>query len=150
MERTFVMIKPDAVQRNLVGEIIKRFEHKGLKMAGMKFIKTSKELAEELYEVHQGKHFYEGLVELATKSPTIVMVWEGSEAVKVARKLIGATQPREAEPGTIRGDYGMGLPENIIHGSDSVENAKKEMEIFFKPEELADYEKNADVWLGKD
>lgn len=150
MERTFVMIKPDAVQRNLVGEIIKRFEQKGLKMAGMRFIKTSKELAEELYEVHQDKHFYEGLVDLATKSPTIVMVWEGSEAVKVARKLIGATQPREAEPGTIRGDYGMGLPENIIHGSDSVENAEKEMSIFFKPGELAEYEKNADVWLGKD
>jgi nucleoside-diphosphate kinase len=150
MERTFCMIKPDAIQRNLAGEIISRFEKKGLKLMAMKFILMPKEKAEDLYAVHKGKPFYDGLIKLATSSPVIATVWEGTEAVKVVRTLIGSTKSREAAPGTVRGDYGMGVPENLVHASDSMENAQKEMSIFFSEDEMYAHEKHVDVWLGKE
>ena len=144
------MIKPDAIQRNLAGEIVSRFEKKGLKLVAMKFLLIPQEKAEELYAVHKGKPFYEGLIKLATSSPIIASVWEGTEAVKVVRTLIGSTKAREAAPGTVRGDYGIGVPENLVHASDSVENAQKEMSIFFPENEIYSHEKHVDVWLGKE
>lgn len=149
-ERTFCMIKPDAIQRNIAGDIIHRFEKKGLKLVAMKFLHMPLEKAEELYAVHKGKPFYDSLMQLATSSPVIVSVWEGNEAVKVVRTLVGATKSREAAPGTVRGDYGMGVPENLVHASDLVENAQKEMSIFFSEDEIYSHEKHVDTWLGKE
>jgi len=149
-ERTFSMIKPDGVQRNLVGEVIKRFEQKGLKLAALKMITFDEETVDKLYGVHKEKSFYQTLVDLAMGGPAVVMVWEGLEAVAVVRKLVGATQSRNAEPGSIRGDYGMGVPENMIHASDSLETAQKEIPIFFTDSEIKTYSKDIDRWLGKE
>jgi nucleoside-diphosphate kinase len=131
MDRTFVMVKPDAVARGLVGEIISRFEHKGLKVAELKMMTLSRELAEENYIEHRGKPFYADLVEYVMRGPVVVMILEGEQAVPVARMLIGATHPAEAAPGTIRGDFGIVISENIVHGSDSPESADREIGIFF-------------------
>lgn len=147
MEQTYVMIKPDGVQRNLIGEIICRLEKKGLKLAAMKFMRLSREQAAEHYREHQGKGFYQGLISFITSGPVVAMVWEGENAVAVARKLMGVTNPAEADPGSIRGMYGISVGRNIIHGADSVESAKREMAIYFKPEELVTYDKDLTQWI---
>lgn len=131
MDRTFVMIKPDAVARGLVGEIISRFEHKGLKVGQMKMMTLTRELAENNYAEHRDKPFYRDLVDYVMRGPVVVMILEGDRAVPVARTLIGATHPAEAAPGTIRGDFGIVISENIVHGSDSPESAEREIGIFF-------------------
>lgn len=146
VERTFVMLKPDAVQRGLVGEIISRLERKGLKIVALKLLRLDRALAERQYEVHRGKHFFEELVGFVTSSPVVAMVVEGEEAIKVVRKLMGATNPFEAEPGTIRGDFGLDLTKNLIHGSDSAETAKREIALFFRDEELLNYELSSGAW----
>ena len=136
VQRTFVMIKPDGVRRNLVGEIISRFEKRGMRIVGLKMVKMTREMAERLYEEHKGKSFYEELVSYITSGPVVAMVIEADEAVSVARKMIGATDPKEAAPGTIRGDFALSKAENVIHASDSPEKAQREMTIFFSPNEL--------------
>ena len=150
MERTFSMIKPDGVQRNLVGEIIKRYEQKGLKLVAMKLIQMDEKLAGQLYSIHKDKAFYQSLVDLAMSGPAVVTVWEGMDAVSVVRKLIGSTQAREATPGTVRGDFGIGVPENMIHASDSSETAEIEIKLFFTENELLSYTKDIDKWLGQE
>jgi len=135
-QRTFVMIKPDGVRRNLIGEIIGRFEKRGLKIIAMKMVKMNRDVAEKLYEEHRGKSFFEELINYITSGPVVCMVIEGDDVVSVIRKMIGNTDPKEASPGTIRGDYALSKSENVIHASDSEEKAKREMNIFFKEEEL--------------
>ena len=139
VERTFVIIKPDAVRRGLVGEIISHFERKGLKIVAMKMIRMSKEQAETLYAPHKGKSFYEGLIKFMTSSPCIVMILEGLEAVEQTRKLIGSTDCKRAEPGTIRFKYGLSTRFNLIHASDSLESFERESKIFFSESELNNY-----------
>ena len=147
MERTYVMVKPDGVQRNLVGEIISRFEKKGLKIAALKMLQISKELAERHYGEHKGKPFFEPLVEYITSGPVVAMVLEGKDAVSTARDMMGATNPLKAAPGTIRGTFGMDIGRNVIHGSDSVESANREIGIFFTPEEIVEYQRDTDNWI---
>ncbi|AEE93638.1 MULTISPECIES: nucleoside-diphosphate kinase [Acidianus] len=132
----FVMIKPDGVKRRLIGEIISRFEKRGLNIIAMKMVRISRETAEKLYEEHKGKSFFEDLISYITSGPVVCMVIEGDEAVSVIRKMIGATDPKEALPGTIRGDFALSKAENVIHASDSPEKAKKEMSLFFEETEL--------------
>mgnify|MGYP001772503757 FL=1 len=136
LQRTFVMIKPDGVRRNLVGEIISRFEKRGLKIIGMKMVKIDRSTAEKLYEEHKGKSFFEDLINYITSGPVVCMVIEGEDVVSVVRKMIGNTDPKEAPPGTIRGDYALSKAENVIHASDSEEKAKREISLFFREEEL--------------
>ncbi|MBF2035521.1 MAG: nucleoside-diphosphate kinase [Leptolyngbyaceae cyanobacterium T60_A2020_046] len=147
MERTFLMIKPDGVQRGLVGEVIRRFETKGFTLVGLKLMAVSRELAEQHYDVHRDKPFFGGLVDFITASPVVAMVWEGDGVVASARKIIGATNPLSAEPGTIRGDYGVTIGRNLIHGSDAVETAQREIALWFKDEELAAWEPTIKGWL---
>ncbi|MBF7017084.1 nucleoside-diphosphate kinase [Staphylococcus durrellii] len=147
MERTFLMIKPDAVQRNLIGEIISRIERKGLKLVGGKIMTVDKSLAETHYAEHVDKPFYNNLVSFITSAPVFAMVVEGENAVHVARHIIGSTNPSEATPGTIRGDLGLTVGRNIIHGSDSVEAANKEINLWFNLNELSDYEQPRNPWL---
>lgn len=149
MERTFIMLKPDAVQRGLVGEIISRFEKKGLKLVGMKLIQVDRALAEEHYAEHRGKGFFEPTVGYIMSSPVVAMVWEGKNGVALARELMGTTNPANANPGSIRGMYGMDISRNIIHGSDSVASAEREIALYFKPEEVADYVKAGEEWLSE-
>jgi nucleoside-diphosphate kinase len=141
------MIKPDGVQRRLIGRIVGRIEDKGLRLAGLKLIQMSPKQAQELYSIHQGKPFYDTLVKFITASPAVVMVIEGHQAVAVVRKLLGATFGFNAEPGTIRGDYGGSKGFNLIHGSDAVDSAKREIPIFFQESELARYEHVDNVWV---
>ncbi|MBO8137007.1 MAG: nucleoside-diphosphate kinase [Desulfotomaculum sp.] len=147
MERTFIMIKPDAVQRGLIGEIISRFEKKGFQLVGMKMMQITRELAESHYGEHKGKPFFGPLVDYITSSPVVAMVWEGKEVIAAARKMMGATNPLQAEPGSIRGTYGVDVGRNIIHGSDSPESAEREINLFFKPEELLTYSRTLDSWI---
>jgi nucleoside-diphosphate kinase len=147
MERTFIMIKPDGVQRNLVGEVIRRFETKGFKLVGLKLLSVSKELAEKHYDVHKERPFFAGLVEFITSSPVVAMVWEGDGVVASARNLIGATNPLTSPPGTIRGDFGVSVGRNLIHGSDAIETAKYEISLWFTPEELVSWEPTVNPWL---
>ena len=147
MERTFIMIKPDGVARGLVGEIIERFEKKGLKLVAMKMMVIDKALAERHYAEHKGKPFFEGLVKFITSGPVVTMVWEGVNAVSIARGMMGKTNPQESLPGTIRGDYGIITGRNIIHGSDSVQSAEREISLFFKPEEILAYRLPDEVWI---
>ncbi len=149
-EQSFVMLKPDAVARGLVGEVLKRFESKGFKILALKQINMSKAQAEELYAEHKGKPFYKSLIDLATSGPCVVTVMEGVEGVQAIRDFIGKTNPRQAGAGTIRGDFGMGLPKNVIHASDSVKSAKREIPIYFKPEEILKYARCCDDWLGEE
>ncbi len=139
MERSLVLIKPDAVQRGLSGAIISRLESLGLKLAGVKMLHMDKALAQKHYGVHQGKSFFEGLVNYITSGPIVAMVWEGEQAIEVIRKAMGATDPAKAAPGTIRKDFGLDIERNAIHGSDSVETAEKEVKLFFSPEEIFQY-----------
>jgi nucleoside-diphosphate kinase len=147
LERTFLAIKPDGVQRGLVGEIIRRFEAKGFTLVGLKFMMVSRELAEQHYDVHREKSFFTGLVEFITSGPIVAMVWEGEGIVAAARKMIGATNPLTAEPGTIRGDFGINIGRNIIHGSDAVETARREVSLWFKEEELASWQPSLISWI---
>jgi nucleoside-diphosphate kinase len=147
VERTFVMIKPDAVGRRLCGEIIRRYEEKGLKLVGMKMQIVSRELADRHYAEHRGKKFYESLVAFITSGPTLQMVWEGENAVAVVRKLNGATNSQEADFGTVRGDFGMTVQNNLVHASDSLETAKREITLYFKDSELWSYTLPGEHWL---
>ncbi|ACC84557.1 nucleoside-diphosphate kinase [Nostoc sp. UCD121] len=147
MERTFLAIKPDGVQRGLVGEIIRRFETKGFTLVGLKFLKVSKELAEQHYGVHRERPFFGSLVEFITSSPVVAMVWEGDGVVASARKIIGATNPLTSEPGTIRGDFGINIGRNLIHGSDAPETAQQEIALWFKDEELVNWQPHITPWL---
>ncbi len=147
MERTFVMVKPDGVQRGLIGKIISRLERKGLKIVAMKMMKIEESLAEEHYVEHKEKPFFKDLIGYITSGPVVAMVIEGKEAIKVVRTLVGKTNPREALPGTIRGDYGMDVGRNVIHASDSLESAKREINLFFKEEEIVSYSKADEIWI---
>jgi nucleoside-diphosphate kinase len=141
------MVKPDGVQRGLCGEILSRFEKKGLKLVAMKLMVIPKEVAENHYGEHKDKPFFPSLISYITSGPVLAMVWEGESAVSVCRNMMGKTNPKESAPGTIRGDFGMQTGMNIIHGSDSVESAEREISIFFKPEELVSYEKTIQSWI---
>ena len=147
MERTYLMVKPDGVQRGLCGEIVSRFEKKGLKLVAMKLMVIPKEVAENHYGEHKGKPFFPSLISYITSGPVLAMVWEGEDAVSVCRNMMGKTNPKESAPGTIRGDYGIQVGMNIIHGSDSVESAEREISIFFRPEELVSYDKTIQSWI---
>ncbi len=147
MERTFLAIKPDGIQRGLVGEIIRRFETKGFTLIGLKFLKVSAELAQQHYDVHRERPFFTGLVEFITSGPVVAMVWEGDGVITSARKIIGATNPLTAEPGTIRGDLGINIGRNLIHGSDAPETAQKEIALWFKDEELVSWQPHLTPWL---
>ena len=147
MEQTFSMIKPDAVQRNLVGEIIGRFEKKGLKLAALKLLSINNELAERHYAEHVGKPFFKDLVSFITSGPVVAMVWEGQNAIQVVRTMMGKTDPQEALPGTIRGDFGLFTGNNIVHGSDSPESASREINLFFSQDEIITYKKDLDSWV---
>jgi len=146
-ERTLIIIKPDAIQRHLAGRIIERFEKKGFKLVAAKFIQISKELAGKLYAVHRDKPFYEGLITYITSAPSIVIVFEADRVIDMARKIMGATFGYEAQPGTIRGDFGCSQRHNLVHGSDSHESAEREIKLFFNPDELVDYELADEYWL---
>jgi nucleoside-diphosphate kinase len=148
VERTLIIVKPEGVQRGLIGEVIARFEHKGLKVVGLKLMQIPRETAEKHYAEHVGKPFYEGLVAHITSSPVVVGVLEGPDAVSVARTMMGVTNPRQAAPGTIRGDHGLDIGFNIIHGSDGQEAAQREISIFFAPAELVSYDRAADRWVA--
>ena len=147
MEREFIMIKPDGMQRGLAGEVISRIEKVGFKIIAMKLIKVSMEQAEEQYAIHKGKPFYEGLLQYITSEPVIAMVVEGKDAVQVTRKIVGATNPVDAEPGSIRGDYALEIGRNIIHAGDSPENAIIEYKIYFDEEEFLNYKRIDEDWL---
>ncbi|GGJ10991.1 MULTISPECIES: nucleoside-diphosphate kinase [Paenibacillus] len=147
MERTFLMIKPDGVQRGLIGRIISRLEDKGFKLIGGKFLIPTKEQAERHYAEHVGKAFYGELIDFITSGPVFAMVWEGDDVITLSRMVMGKTQVKEALPGTIRGDFAAHTPFNLIHGSDSPESAEREIANFFAPDELSVYEKNISAWL---
>ena len=147
LERTYIMIKPDGVQRGCVGEIIARFEKKGFKLLAMKLYSPSKQLLEEHYKDLKEKPFFPKLVEYMMMGPVVCMIWQGREVVKTGRKMLGATNPLNSEPGTIRGDYCIESGRNIIHGSDSVESAEREIKLWFKPEEINEYKRDSDKWL---
>ncbi len=146
-ERTLIIIKPDGVQRHLIGEIIGRFEKKGLKLVAAKFLKLDKTLAAKLYSVHKGKPFYEKNVEFLSSSPVLAMVWEAKGVIEITRRMFGATFGFESSPGTIRGDLGCSMHFNLVHGSDSTESANYEIPIFFRPEEIVNYEFADERWL---
>ena len=148
MERTFVMLKPDAVSRALMGEIISRFEKKGLKMVAAKFMRISEEMASRHYAEHLDKDFYPKLLNFITSGPVLAMVWEGENSISVVRTLVGKTDPAEASPGTIRGDYGMIKTMNLIHASDSSDSAEREISIFFRDEEIIDWKRADQNWLS--
>lgn len=147
MERTFIAIKPDGVQRGLVGEIIRRFEKKGFTLVGLKQLQVSRELAESHYDVHRERPFFGGLVDFITSAPVVAMVWEGDGVVASARQIIGATNPLTSAPGTIRGDFGVNIGRNLIHGSDAVETAQREIALWFKDDELVSWTPTISTWL---
>ncbi len=146
-EKTFVMLKPSTIARGMIGEALERMEKKGLKIVAMKMTQTTQEEAAKLYAVHTGKPFYDELVRFVTSGPIVAMVVEGDDAVKVMRKLVGATNAKEAEPGTIRGDFALSKQKNAVHASDSVENAQYEMSIFFSPKEIVSYKRADENWI---
>ena len=147
MERTLAIIKPDGVQRGLVGPVITRLERRGLRLVAMRFMQITKELAGRHYAVHKGKPFYAPLLDYITSGPVVVMVWEAPDAIAIVRKTMGATRPAEAEPGTIRGDFGLEVGRNIVHGSDGPETAAFEIGLFFDRDELVDWECSTDRWV---
>lgn len=146
MEQTFVIVKPDAVQRGLVGEIIMRFERRGLKFAAMKLVQVSEELARKHYSVHEGKPFFDGLIRYITSAPVVAMVVEGTDAIALVRNTVGATRPAEAAPGTIRGDFGIEVGRNLVHASDGPETAASEIALWFGDEMIA-WERDTDPWI---
>ena len=147
MEKTFVCVKPDGVQRGLIGEVVKRFENRGFVLCAAKFMQVSPELAAKHYAEHEGKPFYNGLVNYITSGPVFAMVWEGENVIATARQMMGSTNPIDAQPGTIRGDFGLTVGKNVIHGSDSPESAEREIKLFFKEEELVHYTKLMNDWI---
>jgi len=148
MQKTLVLVKPDGVHRRLVGTLLSRFEQKGLRLVGLKLVQASHELAEKHYAVHKGKPFYDSLIRFITQGPTAAMVLEGREAVAAVRQLMGPTDGTKAPPGTIRGDFALSIQNNLIHGSDSPENAAAEIALWFKPEELVDWSPVDAPWVG--
>jgi len=147
MEKTFIMVKPDGVQRGYVGEVVQRFEQKGFVLAGAKLMKISEELAKEHYGEHKERPFFGELVDFITSGPVFAMVWEGEGVIATSRNMIGATNPAEANPGSIRGDYAVTVGKNMIHGSDSEESATREINLFFNDNELIDYTKSTSDWI---
>jgi len=147
MERTLIIVKPDAVQRGLVGEIIATLERRGLKLSGMKLIQMDEAMARRHYGVHEGKPFFEGLIEYITSAPVVVMVVEGPGAIETVRRTMGATHPADAAPGTIRADYALEIGRNLVHGSDGPETAVKEIALFFEKGELLDWQRDTDPWI---
>jgi nucleoside-diphosphate kinase len=147
MQRTLILLKPDAVQRRLVGSVIQRFEHKGLRLVGMKLVHASRKLAEQHYAVHKGKPFYDSLLSFLTGGPTVALVWEGREAVAVGRTLMGPTDGTKAPPATIRGDFAISVQNNLVHGSDSPENAALEIALWFTADELLTYDMADARWV---
>lgn len=147
MEQTLVLIKPDGVQRGLVGNIIFRLENRGLKLVAAKFVSVTKGLAEEHYAVHKGKPFYDGLINYITSSPVLAMVWQGPNAINAVRQTMGATRPTEAAPGTVRHDYALEVGRNLTHASDSPANAKLEIDLWFTHNEIIDWHRNNDSWI---
>ncbi|MEJ2646851.1 MAG: nucleoside-diphosphate kinase [Sedimentisphaerales bacterium] len=146
-ERTLIIIKPDGIQRQVAGQIISRLERRGFKLVGAKFLQITKELALDLYSVHRGKPFLNGLVKFITSSPSLVMVWEADGIIEIFRKMMGATFGCDAETGTIRGDFSSAKRFNLVHGSDSPESAQREIGVFFGPDELADYDLTNSHWI---
>jgi nucleoside-diphosphate kinase len=147
IERTLVLVKPDALQRGLAGEVLARLERRGLRIAGLKLLQVSDEMAKRHYAEHEGKPFYQGLLTFITSGPIVAAAFEGPGAIQAARQVMGATDPQKAAPGTIRADLGIDMGRNLVHGSDSPESAKRELAIFFAPEELLDYDRAIDPWL---
>jgi nucleoside-diphosphate kinase len=147
LERTLIIIKPDAVQRGLIGKIVTRFERRGLRIAAMKLMHITEELAQRHYAIHEGKPFYEPLIAYITSSPVVVMVLEGNDAIEIARRTMGATNPAEAAPGTIRADFGLEIGRNLVHGSDGPETAVFEVPLFFEEEEILSYGRDVDPWV---
>jgi len=147
MERSLVLIKPDAIQRGLAGEIISRLERKGLKIVAMKMLHMDKNLAQRHYAIHKGKAFFDDLVNFITSSPLIAIIFQGKNAVEVIRQMMGETDPAKAQPSTIRGDFGIDIGHNLVHGSDSLENASKETDLFFSAEEIFNYDRELDTWI---
>lgn len=147
MERTLVLIKPDALQRGLAGAILSRLERRGLKIVGLKLLRMDQELARRHYAVHQGKSFFEGLIKYITSSPIIAAVFEGPRAVEVVRSTMGQTDPTEAPPGTIRGDLALEIGRNLVHGSDSLETAGQEIALLFRPEDLLTWQRSVEPWI---
>jgi nucleoside-diphosphate kinase len=148
MQRTLVLLKPDCIQRRLIGALIQRFEQKGLRLVALKFLQASRDLAQKHYAVHKGKAFYESLLSFLTSGPTVAIVWEGREAVTVVRDMMGKTDGAQSPPGTIRGDFGISVQNNLIHGSDSPENAAAEISLWFSPDELVSYAPVDAGWIG--
>jgi nucleoside-diphosphate kinase len=147
MEKTFVMVKPDGVQRGLIGEVISRLERRGLKLTAAKFMWVSQELAEKHYAIHKGKPFYDGLIIYITSAPVLAMVWEGPSAVAAVRQTMGSTRPTEAAPGSLRHDYALMVGRNLTHASDSVENGEAEVALWFSPDEQVSWEREVDRWI---
>jgi nucleoside-diphosphate kinase len=147
VEQTFVFVKPDGVQRGLIGEIIARLEKRGLRLVGAKFMQVSQELAEEHYAIHKGKPFYDGLIKYVTAAPVMAMVWEGPSAIAAVRQTMGSTRPTEASPGSVRHDFGLEVGRNITHASDSPENAQKEIELWFTEDEILSWARSIDEWV---
>lgn len=147
MERSLVLVKPDGVQRALIGEVISRLERRGLRLVAAKFMQVSRELAETHYAIHKGKPFYDGLIEYIISAPVMAMVWEGPNAVAAIRQMMGATRPTEAAPGSLRHDFALDVGRNLTHASDTVENGAGEVELWFKPEELVDWKRGVDKWV---
>ena len=150
MERTLIIVKPDAVQRGLTGQVIHRFERRGLRIVAMKFIQITKDLAQRHYAVHKGKPFYEPLVDYITSGPVVVMVLEGKNAIQIARRTMGVTNPAEAAPGTIRADFGVEIGRNLVHGSDGSETAESEISTFFDESETISWKRELDRWISED
>ncbi|NGQ94571.1 nucleoside-diphosphate kinase [Brevibacillus sp. SYP-B805] len=147
MEKTFIMVKPDGVQRNLIGEIVSRFEKKGFTLVGAKLMNVSRELAEKHYAEHKERPFFGELVDFITSGPVFAMVWQGNNVIATARSMMGKTNPADAAPGTIRGDYAVSVGMNIIHGSDSPESAEREINLWFSPSEVVSYDKTIQRWI---
>ena len=147
MEKTLVLIKPDGVQRGLIGEVITRLEQRGLRLVAAKFMQVSQELAETHYAIHKGKPFYEGLIHYITSAPVMAMVWEGPQAILAVRQTMGSTRPIEAAPGTVRHDYALMVGRNLTHASDTPENGETEVKLWFHPDELVSWERSIDCWI---
>jgi nucleoside-diphosphate kinase len=147
VERSLVLVKPDGVQRALVGEVISRLERRGLRLVGARFLQVSKDLAETHYAIHKGKPFYEGLIAYITSAPVMAMVWEGPNAIAAIRQTMGSTRPTEAAPGSLRHDFALEVGRNLTHASDSVENGENEVALWFKPQELVDWNREVDRWV---
>jgi nucleoside-diphosphate kinase len=147
VEKTLVLVKPDGVQRGLIGEVITRLERRGLRLVAAKFMQISQELAETHYSIHKGKHFYEPLILYITSAPVMAMIWEGPNCIAAVRQTMGSTRPIEATPGSVRHDFGLDVGRNLTHASDTVENGEKEVALWFKPEELVSWERAIDPWV---